>query len=64
MDRFGFGRFKVDGRNVAAHRFAWAEEYGSPAIGVHLRNVCGLRSCCRVTHWRIRERGGSSTRSN
>ena len=49
-DKKGYGMFRVNGRMVRAHR--WAYEYFRRPIpdGLELDHLCRVRACVRVEH--------------
>lgn len=46
----GYGSFRVDGRSVAAHRWAYVEARGPVPEGLELDHLCRNRSCVRPDH--------------
>lgn len=49
--RNGYGYFKVKGKKVAAHRYAWEQAEGSPiSPGVEVLHVCDNPSCVNLNH--------------
>lgn len=46
----GYGKFKVDGRTVRAHRFAWKCENGAIPTGMQVLHRCDVPLCCNVKH--------------
>lgn len=49
-DSHGYGRFKVDGTMVQAHRWAYEQANGSIPEGLTLDHLCRNRACVEVTH--------------
>lgn len=49
----GYGRLRVNGRMVLAHRYAWERERGPIPDGAVLDHTCWERACCNVEHLRI-----------
>ena len=49
----GYGRLRVNGRMVKAHRYAWEREHGPIPGGAVLDHTCWERSCVNVDHLRI-----------
>lgn len=47
---FGYGRFKVDGKTVRAHRWSYEREYGAIPESLELHHKCGNRACVRPSH--------------
>lgn len=48
--RLGYGRFWLNGRFVAAHRFAWEQENGSVPEGLEVCHRCDNPPCVRPDH--------------
>lgn len=48
----GYGQFKYAGRNVTAHRFAYAITYPDRPIDSQIVHVCKNRQCCNPGHLR------------
>lgn len=46
----GYGRFKLDGRDVPAHRVAYACEVGPIPDGAELLHGCDTPVCCNPRH--------------
>ena len=49
----GYGKLRVNGRMVKAHRYAWERERGPIPDGAVLDHTCWERACCNVDHLRI-----------
>ena len=49
-DRFGYGQFKVGGRVVLAHRFAYEMVVGPIPDGLQLDHLCRVRHCVNPDH--------------
>jgi hypothetical protein len=49
-DPTGYGAFKVGGKKVGAHVFAYEQSYGPVPDGMEVCHVCDNRSCCRPSH--------------
>lgn len=49
----GYGQLKVDGRKIAAHRYAFERENGPIPEGMVLDHICHNRACCAVSHLRL-----------
>lgn len=52
----GYGRIRVDGRMLSAHRVAWTEAGGTLAPGAEVDHICHNRACINVGHLRIADR--------
>ena len=50
VDREGYGRFKLDGRYVGAHRFAYERSVGPISDGMHVCHHCDNPRCVRPEH--------------
>ena len=48
--RFGYGSFKVSGKTIKAHRFAWILEHGSIPSGMCILHKCDVPQCVNVNH--------------
>lgn len=46
----GYGQFKVDGRLVGAHRFAYELLVGPIPLGLTLDHLCRIRHCVNPSH--------------
>lgn len=46
----GYGRFKIDGRKVRAHRLAWRFTHGADAGDLCVCHRCDNPSCCNPDH--------------
>lgn len=46
----GYGRFKVNGRLVQAHRWSYEDANGPIPDGLHVDHLCFNRSCVRPSH--------------
>ena len=49
-DGSGYGRFKINGHMVAAHRFAYELLVGSIPQGLELDHLCRVRHCVNTDH--------------
>jgi HNH endonuclease len=49
-DRWGYGRFHIGKRTVAAHRFAYETTTGAIPDGRQLDHLCRTRLCVRPEH--------------
>ena len=49
-DSHGYGHFKVDGRGVGAHRFAYEYFVGPIPDGLELDHLCRVRNCVNPAH--------------
>ena len=52
-DSSGYGRLRVNGRVVRAHRYAWECENGPIPDGMFIDHRCYERSCVNVDHLRL-----------
>lgn len=52
----GYGRVRVDGRMMSAHRIAWAESHGPIPGGAEIDHACHNRACINVAHLRLADR--------
>ncbi|WP_367138917.1 MULTISPECIES: HNH endonuclease signature motif containing protein [Streptomyces] len=50
IDRYGYGKFKLSGRSVLAHRWAYEHYVGSIADGLVLDHLCRVRHCVNPEH--------------
>ncbi len=44
-DKDGYGRFKLDGKNVQAHRFSYEHHKGEIPFGFDVHHICEFRDC-------------------
>lgn len=51
-NRDGYGRLRVNGRMVYAHRYAWEREHGPIPDGMVIDHRCFERSCVNAEHLR------------
>jgi hypothetical protein len=49
----GYGRFSIDGRLVAAHRFAFEQKHGVKLGEAVLDHICENPSCVNPEHLRV-----------
>ena len=56
VDGSGYGRLRVNGRVVSAHRYAWERVNGPIPDGLILDHTCYERSCVNVDHLRLATR--------
>ena len=49
----GYGRLRVEGRLVRAHRYAWERTNGPIPEGVYVDHICHNRACVRDSHLRL-----------
>lgn len=46
----GYGRYRMDGKNLNAHRFAFIVTFGKRALGPVIRHKCDNPPCCNPKH--------------
>ena len=56
VDGGGYGRLRVNGRMVSAHRWAWEREHGPIPDGMFIDHTCWERSCVNPEHLRLATR--------
>ena len=56
----GYGSLTVNGRTVAAHRYAWERENGPIPDGMEVDHKCFERSCTNPEHLRLATRSQNS----
>ena len=52
-DRDGYGKLKVEGRSVLAHRYAWERTNGAIPTGLMVDHVCHNPACVNLNHLRL-----------
>lgn len=52
-DSKGYGRLRVNGRKMLAHRYAWERINGPIPDGMFIDHACHERSCVSVDHLRL-----------
>ena len=52
-DKDGYGRVEVNGREIAAHRVAWAKENGLIPAGLLVLHSCDNPPCINIDHLRL-----------
>ena len=52
-DTDGYGRFKVNGRMVNSHRFAYELFVGPIPAGLQIDHLCRVRNCVNVKHLEV-----------
>ena len=57
----GYGMFRVDGKKVRVHRYAWEQEHGEIPKGKLIDHTCFNRSCVNVKHLRLASPGENSS---
>jgi hypothetical protein len=50
LDRSGYGAFKVQGKKINAHRWAYMYAVGPIPKGLDLDHLCRIRKCVNVEH--------------
>ena len=53
LGRGGYGVIQVEGRTVAAHRYAWERSNGPIPSGRIIDHMCHNRACVNVKHLRL-----------
>jgi hypothetical protein len=48
----GYGRVRVDGKNIVAHRVSYEMAYGPIGEGMMIDHICHTRECTRPDHLR------------
>jgi len=48
--RWNYGAFRVDGKTIRAHRFAWAQANGEIPDGLHVLHRCDTPCCVNPSH--------------
>ena len=52
----GYGRVRIHGKEISAHRAAWQFTNGAIPEGMDLDHVCHVRACVRPGHLRVTTR--------
>lgn len=52
----GYGKFKMNGKHVPAHRYAWESKNGPIPAGMEIDHICHNPACCNVSHLRLATR--------
>lgn len=50
LDRYGYGRLKVDGSMRRVHRLMWELHEGPVPAGLELDHLCRVRRCASIAH--------------
>lgn len=50
LDSLGYGRVRIQGRSVGAHRYFYSMYKGSIPEGLHVLHVCDVRCCVNPNH--------------
>ena len=50
MTKDGYGKFKMGGKTMPAHRVAWMFAYGEIPEGLQVLHKCDVRSCVNPKH--------------
>lgn len=53
LSKQGYGRITVDGKLVAAHRYAYSRVHGEIPQGMQVDHRCHNRKCCYLAHLRL-----------
>lgn len=53
LNSSGYGHFKVGGRTVVAHRWAYEQEVGPIPDGLTIDHLCRVRACVKVEHLEV-----------
>jgi hypothetical protein len=53
VDHGGYGKMKVGGRTLPAHRVAWELKNGKIPEGLVIDHLCRVRSCVNPDHMRV-----------
>jgi hypothetical protein len=46
----GYGKFTIESKRIAAHRWNYEQRYGPIAKGLQLDHLCGIRHCVNPDH--------------
>jgi hypothetical protein len=49
-DMHGYAQFRVNGKGLGGHRFAWVRAHGPVPDGLHLDHLCRVRCCVNPAH--------------
>lgn len=49
----GYGTFRVGGRGIGSHRYAWERVNGPIPDGMQLDHTCWNRACVEISHLRL-----------
>ena len=60
----GYGRFKVHGKTVRAHRFGYEQTCGNIPLGLELDHSCRIPCCVNPAHVEVVTRRVNNARSN
>lgn len=50
LDKYGYGKFKINYRTIAAHRMSYILRYGEIPADVSVLHSCDLRCCVNPEH--------------
>ena len=53
LDTHGYGRKKLNGKHMGAHRFAYIQKYGAIPKGMQIDHLCRNRACINTNHLEV-----------
>jgi hypothetical protein len=60
VNKGGYGRFRIKGKNILAHRYAFEKYYGELSKDICVLHKCDNRRCCNPTHLFLGSRGDNN----